>query len=374
MTTLVLDELEPLETARRLDRLRSAMASIPLDALLVTHLTNLRYLTGFTGSAALLLVTADDALLVTDGRYGDQAPAELARAGVAARVEVSGEHQRDLIQAAAGGFASVGLEAEHVSWAAQDKYSTEWFAGSELVATSSLVENLRLVKDAGEVDRIRAACLIADRALAEVRAMLGDQPTERDFGLALDDEMRRLGAGGVSFETIVASGPNGAMPHHRPGDRTIVDGDLVVIDFGALVDGYHSDMTRTLMVGEPSPVQRRMYDVVLEAQAAGAALMGPGIEARAVDAACRKVISDAGWADAFTHGTGHGVGLDIHEAPRVGATSAATLARGHVVTVEPGVYLADHGGVRIEDTLVVTDDGAVALTMTPKTASLALTS
>jgi Xaa-Pro aminopeptidase len=182
----------------------------------------------------------------------------------------------------------------------------------------------------------------------------------------LDTTMRRLGAAGVSFETIVASGPNGARPHHRPADRTIVEGDLVVIDFGALVDGYHSDMTRTFSVGEASATQRRMLDVVAEAQAAGVAAVVEGVAASEVDAACRRVIAEAGWEDAFSHGTGHGVGLLIHEDPRVGRQSTAMLTAGHVVTVEPGVYLPDHGGVRIEDTVLVTADGCRTLTLAPK--------
>ena len=201
--------------------------------------------------------------------------------------------------------------------------------------------------------------------------MLLDRPTERDCALALDHSIRLLGAADTSFETIVASGPNGALPHARPGERTIRDGDLVVIDFGALVEGYCSDMTRTVMVGEPTATQARMLAVVLEAQAAGVAAVVEGAEAKRVDAACRDVIDEAGWSDAFTHGTGHGVGLDIHEAPRVGKTSDAILGAGQVVTVEPGVYLASHGGVRIEDTVVVTPDGAEPLTLTPKLTTVA---
>jgi Xaa-Pro aminopeptidase len=178
--------------------------------------------------------------------------------------------------------------------------------------------------------------------------------------------MRRLGAEAPSFETIVASGPNGAMPHHRAADRRIADGDLVVLDFGALVDGYHSDMTRTVMVGDPSDTQARMYEVVREAQAAGVAAVKGGAEASAVDDACRSVIREAGWDEAFLHATGHGVGLDIHEPPRVARTADAMLADGQVVTVEPGVYLAEHGGVRIEDTVVVTSEGCRTLTLAPK--------
>jgi Xaa-Pro aminopeptidase len=171
----------------------------------------------------------------------------------------------------------------------------------------------------------------------------------------------------VSFETIVASGPNGAKPHAVPGRRRIVEGDLVVLDFGALVDGYHSDMTRTVVVGEPSATQRRMLEVVAESQRAGLAAVAPGVPCVEVDRTCREVIAGAGWADAFVHGTGHGVGLDIHEDPRVSRTATGTLQAGHVVTVEPGVYLPEHGGVRIEDTVVVTSTGCRVLTAAPKT-------
>jgi Xaa-Pro aminopeptidase len=187
-----------------------------------------------------------------------------------------------------------------------------------------------------------------------------------EFAHELDTTMRRLGADDVSFETIVASGPNGARPHHRPSHRTIVDGDLVVVDFGALVDGYHSDMTRTIGVGELSEQARRMWAVVHEGQQAGVDAVRAGVAAKDVDAACRAIIAAAGWADAFLHGTGHGVGLQIHEDPRVAVTSTATLEDRCVVTVEPGVYLPEHGGVRIEDTVVVTEEGCTPITRTPK--------
>ena len=362
----------PMEVAGRADALREGLAGAEVDALLVTNLTNIRYLTGFTGSAALLLVSADRLTFVTDGRYGQQAEAQFAAAGVTAAIEVAGTGQKDLVAAAVGaaGIARLGLEAESVTWAAQRTYAETWFPKLELVPTTGLVAGLRLHKDDGEIDRIAAACAIADAALAEVRPLLAEGPTEVEFGLALDTAMRRLGADDVSFETIVASGPNGALPHHRPAHRTIIEGDLVVIDFGALVDGYHSDMTRTVAVGEPSPTQARMYEVVAEAQAAGVAAVADGVGAKAVDDACRAVIDAAGWLDAFLHSTGHGVGLDIHEEPRVSQTSTATLTSRCVVTVEPGVYLPDHGGVRIEDTVVVTPDGCRPVTLTSKHAAV----
>jgi Xaa-Pro aminopeptidase len=212
-----------------------------------------------------------------------------------------------------------------------------------------------------------AAARIADEALARVRHRLAEGPTEEEFALELDFEMRRGGATGPSFETIVASGPNGAKPHHRPSGRRIERGELVVVDFGALVDGYCSDMTRTLCVGEPaSATARRMVDVVAESQRAGVEAVRAGAEGKAVDEVCREIIAEAGWADAFLHSTGHGVGLDIHEAPTVSTSSTDTLVAGHVVTVEPGVYLPEHGGVRIEDTMVVTDEGCIILTNATK--------
>ena len=361
-----------MDVAARAERLRSGFGAAQCDALLVTNLTNIRYLTGFTGSAALLLVAPDGLVFVTDGRYRDQAAGELAAARVEADIHIgrTTDAQRELLVKAAAGLARLGLEAEAVTWAQQRRFDADWFEAAELVATTGLVEDLRELKDAGEVARIEAACTIADAALAAVRHRLGEEATEAEVALDLEWEMRRRGADGPSFETIVASGDNGAQPHHRAGDRRIRDGDLVVIDFGALVDGYHSDMTRTLAVGALDGTQQRMLEVVRESQAAGVAAVRAGVEAQAVHEVCRAVIRDAGWDEAFLHGTGHGVGLDIHEPPRISVTAAGSLADGHVVTVEPGVYLPAHGGVRIEDTVVVTAEGCRPLTLAPKEPAL----
>ncbi|HEX9969024.1 MAG TPA: Xaa-Pro peptidase family protein [Acidimicrobiales bacterium] len=357
-----------METSARADRLRAAFGQAGCDGLLVTTLTNIRYLTGFTGSAALLLVLPDELVFVTDGRYGGQAAEQLSAAGVEARIEVGMvKVQQERVSAAAAPLARLGLEAGNVTWARQRAMAAEWFPDAELVPTEGLVEALRQVKDDGEIARMEAAAGIADEALAQAKHLLLDGPSERDFAIELDFRMRRLGATGPSFETIVASGPNGAKPHARPGDRRIAPGELVVLDFGAMVDGYCSDMTRTVCVGEPAgEVARRMYDVVIESQARGAEAVRPGVAGSDVDRTCREVIAEAGWADAFLHSTGHGVGLDIHEAPWVASTAGASLVAGNVVTVEPGVYLPEHGGVRIEDTLVVTSDGRRPLTRSPK--------
>lgn len=362
------DVLPPADVAGRLPRLRAAIERAGLDALVVTNVVNIRYLSGFTGSAAVMLVGADRCVFATDGRYQTQCAEQLAAAGVDADLAVGRvDYQRRALAKAGVKLSRIGLEAHHVTWAQQREMAEEWFAGKELVPTEELVESLRVVKDPGELARLQAAAHVADSALSHVLPMLLEQPTEDEFALALDFEMRRRGAEGVSFETIVAGGPNGAKPHARPSGRSIDRGELVVIDFGALVEGYHSDMTRTVCVGEPSdPVLLRMVEAVAASQAAGVAAVRAGVAVRAVDGACRAVLRDYGWEDAFLHGTGHGVGLDIHEAPSVNALSVGSLAPGHVVTVEPGVYLPDHGGARIEDTVVVTEEGCEPLTHAPK--------
>ena len=357
-----------MDIAGRLARLRAALGGAGCDALVVTNVTNVRYLTGFSGSAGILLVLADETVLLTDGRYRTQAGEQLAAAGVTADIEIGQPPEQQAAAArAAKGSGRLGLEAGSVSWEQQRSFAADWFPGEELIPTAGLVEGLRRVKDDGEVARIEAAAGIADAALGLVRARLADRPTESEVAADLEYEMRRLGASGPSFETIVAAGPNGAKPHARPTDRRIEPGELVVIDFGALIDGYHSDMTRTVCVGEPGdPTLRRMVEVTAASQAAGMAAVRDGADARAVDGVCRAVIEEAGWGEAFVHGTGHGVGLDIHEPPILGKTATATIGAGFVVTIEPGIYLAELGGVRIEDTVVVTADGCRPLTHAPK--------
>jgi Xaa-Pro aminopeptidase len=362
--------LTPCDVAGRLDRLREPMVAAGLDALLVTRTVNVRYLTGFTGSAALLLVLLDDAVFVSDGRYAEQAGLQLGAHGVTASIEISNHEQRELLQVALARAGTpverLGLEAHGVTWAQQQDFAESWFPAVELVATNGLVEDLRRRKDPGELARIRAACAIADDALAECLGRLADGPTEQEFALELEIAMRRRGASGNSFDPIVAGGPNGARPHARVSDRVIRSGELVILDFGCVVDGYCSDMTRTVSVGDPGPEARRLWDLVHEAQAAGRDAVRAGVETVAVDVACRDVITAGGHGDHFTHGTGHGVGLEIHEAPRVGPRARDTLADRDIVTVEPGVYLRGVGGVRIEDSVVVTESGCELLTHTPK--------
>jgi Xaa-Pro aminopeptidase len=361
-------ERAPGGHARRRDALRGALRAAGLDALLVTDLVNVRYLTGFTGSNAALLVHAgDDAdhgedrtVLATDGRYTTQAAAQTPDLPVLVQRAVGPA----LLGDAAG---AIGFDSAHVTVDGHAELAAALTDG-ELRRAPGLVEALRAVKDAGEVDALRQACAAADAALAGVIADGGLRAgrSEREVARDLEERMREAGAEGPSFETIVAAGAHAAIPHHSPTDAPLADGDLLTMDFGALVDGYHSDMTRTTIVGAPADWQRDLHDLVAEAAAAGRAALAPGVATRDVDAAARDVITAAGFGEQFVHGLGHGVGLVIHEAPAVSATATATLEAGMTVTVEPGVYLAGRGGVRIEDTLLVTEDGAVPLTQSPR--------
>ena len=357
--------LPPLTVTGRLDRLRAAFDDQEIDALIVTTLANVRYLTGFAGSAGVLTITRDAALLTTDGRYRTQSAEQVDQAGAAPQVDITigpVSAQRQAAQALLASPSRIGLEADHVSWTAQRTWA-DLLGADRLVPTSNAVEALREVKDAAEIARMERAAAIADAALFDTLPLMSQGVTEEHFALELDTAMRRHGAESTAFETIVAAGQNSAKPHHHPGGRTIAPGDPVVVDFGATYEGYRSDMTRTFCVNEdPSGELARIFEVVRTSQAAGARAVKPGISVKDVDDVCRQIIADAGWADRFEHGTGHGVGLDIHEAPTVSQLGTAILAPGFVVTVEPGVYVPGSGGVRVEDTLVVTEDGARALT------------
>jgi Xaa-Pro aminopeptidase len=357
-----------MPVAGRAKAVRAGMTEAGVDALVVTDRLNVRYLTGFSGSAGFVVLTPSAMTLITDGRYEEQAGVELDASGGEGEVQIglTEDAQRELATKAIEGVTKLGIEADDVSWTRQQAFASTWFPDTELVPTSQLIEAVRAVKDHAEVARIERACLIADAALVALRPLLEHAPSEQDVAAELDHLMRRGGAEDSSFPTIVASGPNSARPHHRPGPRILTEGDMVVFDFGALVDGYASDMTRTFVLGEPTDRQRQVFDVVTAAQAAGVAAVATGVATVDVDQACRAVIADAGLGDHFTHGTGHGVGLAIHEIPYLGKTSKATLQTGNVVTVEPGVYIAGFGGVRVEDSVLVTAHGCRPLTLHPK--------
>jgi Xaa-Pro aminopeptidase len=321
-----------------------ASGEIGLDALLFTDLTDVRWLTGFTGSNGWVVVRSGVTTLGTDTRYGDRAEAETRGSGVEiVALQNRASLQDSMIEAAGSG--EVGIDGRSVSHAVWSRLAVDL----KLASVDSLVATARETKDDAEIERIEAAAEAADAALAEV------------------EPMRRHGADDRSYDTIVASGPeHAARPHHEVGDRTIVAGDTVVIDVGALVDGYHSDMTRSYVIGEPTAQQREIYDLVQVSQTAGLEALRNGVTAHAVDSACRDVFTAAGYGDWYLHGTGHGVGLQIHETPFHSQVSDEVIQTGNVVTIEPGLYRGGFGGIRIEDLVVVTGDGHRVLTHHPK--------
>ncbi|MEK7425662.1 MAG: Xaa-Pro peptidase family protein [Actinomycetota bacterium] len=355
----------PIDVKARADRVRAGFEGI--DGLVVTDLTNLRWLTGFSGSNGLGVVLPDEIVIVTDGRYGDQAVQQMAVSGCSGRVEV-GRTAAAITGVAARVVASlgrVGFESAHLS----HQRFVELVAAlqPELVATVGLVEAGRRTKDRAEIERIQQACAIADHALADVGPTIAPGCTEVEVRNALEQRMRELGAAGPSYETIVATGPvDAALPHHRPTPTPIEVGHTLVVDVGALVDGYHSDMTRSFVIGRPTALQQEVYEVVLAAQTAGVDAVRPGLDVRELDAVCRDIVTAAGFGTWFTHGTGHGVGLAIHEDPFVNASAIWVLQEGDVVTVEPGVYRGGFGGIRVEDLVEVTSSGGRTMTRSPK--------
>src|SRR3954462_14679965 len=353
-------------SATRAERLLEVLRERELHALLVTDLVNVRWLTAFTGSNRAAIVGTHGTLrFVTDFRYLTQAAEQLADAW-------SREISTDLLEGVVKqlpdeGELRLGFDDANMSVRDHAKRARLPREGIELVPAGGAIEDLRVVKDAEELAKVRAAAKLADEALSDVltRGLAGR--TERDVALDLEFTMRRMGAEGVSFPPIVASGPHGALPHAEPRDAEIPRGTLCVIDWGAMLDGYASDCTRTYGTGgDVDPRDRGVYDVVLRAQEESLAAVRPGPTGREVDAVARAIIDAAGHAEHFGHGLGHGVGLEVHEGPRLSKQGEDALGAGMVVTVEPGVYVPGAVGVRIEDLVIVTEDGAEVVSSLPK--------
>ena len=344
--------------------------SYSANAMVVSSSDNIRYLTGFTGSSGVLICRLDDSVLVTDGRYVEQALAQIRDSGAEVRI-VEARTAAATLEAVALELrlnAKCVCEASDLSIETHARYVAA--LNTELLPASGVVEELRRTKSDAEIERIAFAAETADKALADVQGLLvrsmSEPITERDVRDELEYRMRRHGADGPSYETIVATGNNAAKPHHRPTEQLLREGDSVVIDVGGLVDGYHSDMTRTYLLGAVDPVLQTMFDVVSESQSQGVAAVRAGVLPSEIDRICRTWITEAGFGPEFVHGTGHGVGLQIHESPWLRAQSNEPLREGEVVTVEPGVYRVGLGGVRIEDLLLVRAAGSTTLTHTPK--------
>ncbi len=342
------------------DRLAALLDERELDCLLVTNLVNVRWLTGFTGTNGACLLTREERLFFTDFRYVDLASVQVRDFE---RVEVG----RDLLgDVAARLRGRAGFDDFDVSVQTHGKLAAKAGDGVELVPAGRLVERLRAVKDENELRAMRAAAGIADAAYEDIRKRGLIGRTEREVALSAARFMEDRGAEGPAFPAIVAAAANGARPHAVPGDDEIEAGTLVVIDMGAKVDGYCSDCTRTFATGSPAEDQLAVYELVRRAQAEARAAVRAGALCSDVDAVARGVIEAEGHGERFGHGLGHGVGLEVHEQPRLARTAEGSLAAGNTVTVEPGIYLPGRFGVRIEDLVVVTEDGCEALTGFPK--------
>ncbi len=350
----------------RLAKLRAMLAERELDALLVSQPENRFYLSGFTGSSGWLLISADLTLIATDFRYYEQAAIESPGFELVCLQNSLSEMLPDML--ARGPIRRLAFEADHAAFADVQAWSRA-APDCEWVPVTGLVMEMRAAKDSDELSTLRAAIRLGDDALAEALSQARPGMTEQQLAWIIESYIRTHGAQSVAFDIVVACGASGARPHARATQAPLVPGEPIVIDLGARLDHYCSDLTRTVCLGEPKDARRfwEIYEIVRLAQQSAEAAIRPGMTGQEVDAIARAVIGDAGYGDCFGHGLGHGVGLAIHELPRLGRLGTAPLAPGNCVTVEPGVYVSGWGGVRLEDVVLVTDSGVEVLTTAPKT-------
>lgn len=359
MTNRVVEGSKGDAKMKRLGKLRKLIAEKELDALLIAQPENLRYLSGFTGSPGWLLISGQNAVLATGFVYVEQARGESPGFEIVQARQELDDWLPGLILDL--GWHKLGFEANAISYDSHDKLSKAIKTKQlnlRLLPTTGMVERLRSMKEPEELASIRKAVELADAAFEQAKTILRPAMTEKEAAWEIEKILRQKGSEGVAFEIIVASGPNSALPHARPTDKEICAGEPVIVDMGARVNGYCSDLSRTLCFGKPSKAFQQIYNIVLKAQATAIERTASEMGASQADQLARAVIQQAGYGDAFGHGLGHGVGLAVHESPRLGLNSSDSLADGMVFTIEPGVYLAGHGGVRIED-MVVLEDGKV---------------
>jgi Xaa-Pro aminopeptidase len=355
----------------RLKGLQLVLDRDSLDALLITHLPNIRYLCGFTGTSGVLVASGTSDVFFTDGRYGEQAQSEVQGARVVIARKPPMAAAADWLMQNKSKLArkkprKIGVESEHLTVAARTKLASFLRSDFRLRDTQGLVERARMVKDSDEIALLRAAAVLGARLFDRALAVIRPGVKESEVAAEMEYAARRAGAEEMSFPTIVAAGKRSALPHGRASKAAIPSRGFVVCDFGVILSGYCSDRTRTLHVGRPTFEARRMYEAAREAQAAAIATVRAGVSVDEVDRAARKVLKTQGLAGRFTHSTGHGVGLEIHEPPRVAAGQTEILRPGMVITVEPGVYIAGFGGVRIEDMVAVTEGGCEVLAPTTR--------
>lgn len=346
----------------KLQKLRGEMAKQNIESLLVTSSYNLRYITNFTGSAGLALVTQEQAFFITDFRYTEQASKQVAEFEVIQAktnlLEEAAEKAKEL------GIKVLAFEQDFVTYSSYLQYQEKMAA--ELYPVSGLIEKLRMIKTPEEISILKAAAKIADDAFEHICGFIKAGQTELEISNELEFFIRKQGAASSSFDTIVASGLRSALPHGVATDKVVEHGDMITLDYGALYNGYISDITRTVAVGEPSEKMKEIYQVVLDAQVLGVEKIGPGMTGIEADAIARDYIKSKGYGEAFGHSTGHGIGLEVHEGPGLSFKSQTVLESGMAVTVEPGIYLPGIGGVRIEDDILITESGNERLTNSTK--------
>lgn len=352
-----------MHTTEKIGKLRSVLDAHGVDACFLVSLPTIRWLCGFTGSDGALVVTKEQVVFLCDSRYTAQAEKQV----VADRIVTYRQKLDGLVETLLeAGVSRCGFEAENLTWGQWNKLTEKLQGRIELLGIEDDFARIRRIKSAAEVEKLRLVAALHRQAFAAIEDLLRPGSCERDIALKLELALRRLGAEEKSFDFIVASGLRGAMPHGVASDRRLQAGELVTIDFGARLDGWCSDETVTVAVGEISSELRRIYDIVLAAHDAAMDAVQPGMTLKALDAVARGVIAEAGYGDAFGHGLGHGIGLEIHEYPAVSPRAQGRVEEGMVITIEPGIYLPGVGGCRIEDTVLVTSDGAEPLTVLPK--------
>lgn len=348
---------------QRLEELRQSFSAVRIHALLVTHLPHVRYLTGFSGSSGICLVTKNKCYFLSDGRYREQARKEVNRASViiAKGTLFSEISNRKLLN----GVGRVGVESHYLSVSSLETLKN-LFSRTKFVSTQSLMEKITAVKDASEIEFIKKAVAITDRVFKKILNILKAGVSEQDIAAEISYLHKKFGAEADAFEPIVASGTRGALPHARPSAKKIRNGELVTLDFGCRYHGYHSDLTRTVAVGKPSSKARKIYQVVLDAQQHALDAVASNMKAQALDAVARSYIKKKGFGKYFIHSLGHGLGLEIHEIPRISALSKDILCEGNVITIEPGIYIPRFGGVRIEDDVVIRKSSCEVLNKSTK--------
>ena len=350
---------------KRANKVSNIIADLGYDGFYITNITNIRYLTGFTGSAGLLIILHNKAFFFTDGRYIQQSKQQVQNAEIYIISTNYFNAIKEAIKQFQYGDLKIAFEANHMSYAYYLDLVNN-FSKINFIRTNSIIENIAAVKDADEIDALQTAVDITDEVFTKIIPEIKSGVTEKYIAARISYLFKTHGADGDSYESIIAAGPNSALPHARPTDKEFQKGDFIVMDFGALYNGYHADMTRTVLMGPITKKHQQIYDIVLKSQLQGIAHAKEGVPCSSVDKACRDIIDSAGYGDFFNHSTGHGIGLEVHTLPRIHKSNNQLLKSNHVITIEPGIYLPDWGGVRIEDDCLIMKNKCVPLNKSTK--------